>query len=104
MFKAIFILCLYIFSVPVHASGFNPQGIWAFLFIFVYFVPYIIGVMLIGKGNRYWFSFFSFLIYALSFCISIFSPGLSEMDIFSFFIPYILIIIAFIKRKRNGIS
>jgi len=103
MSKIIFILLLYIISTPVYATGFDPQGIWAFLFIFVFLLPYIIGVICTGKGNRYWFSCFSFITYGISIGLAFLFPGLGTEDIFIFFFPYILIIVAFIMRKRNAI-
>ncbi len=104
MFQTISILCFYIISMPVYATGFAPQGVLTVFFISVYLLPYFIGVMLVSKRNRDWFSFLSLIIFTLSIGISFLLPGSGEENAIIFLFPYILIIIAFIKRKRKRIS
>jgi len=94
------VIFLLFISSPVYAHGAPPDSVlWAILFVYV--LPFFIGIWLVGKGNRLWFSGLSLIVYIISFSLFYFTKGLDTEDLFYFFSPYILIIIAFIKRRRS---
>ena len=94
-------LFLVLLSHSVHAQSAPPDSVYLGL-LFVYLLPYLVGIWIVGKGNRVWFTLISLVIYFVSAGLIYLSTGLSTEDIIYFFLPYILIIIAFIRRKRTA--
>lgn len=93
---------LALMSHPAYAHGAPPDSVLLGI-LFVYLLPYLAGVWLTGKGNRVWFSLISMVFYTVSFGLIYLSPGLDTEDIIYFFLPFILIIIAFIRRKLKSV-
>ena len=95
-------ITLLLVSSPVYAHGAPPNSVLLGILL-VYFLPYYIGVWLVGKGNRLGFSGFSLILYIISFSLFIFIGDLNPVGVFAIISPYVLIIVAFISRKRNAI-
>jgi len=91
----IFIVMSFI-PAQVYAHGLSIQMIA--LGSSIFFAPFIIGLILAGEGARLWFFIVSVLFYLLIYGVVSLQNNISDIFII-LFMPYLLIIIAYLKRK-----
>lgn len=66
----------------------------------IYILPIFLGVWLVGKGNRLWFSAMSLIVYVMGIFIGFMFSELVALSV-TLFSPYVLLIIAWVKRKQT---
>ncbi|WP_426357392.1 hypothetical protein ACPUVO_13090 [Pseudocolwellia sp. HL-MZ19] len=113
MSKNLVFLSMLLLSSPAYAHGGPPLSIVLGLLaavIVIYLLPSILGCWLVGKENRSWFFNVALIIYSISIVLLLLSLkkannifDLTEITLTFYLLPFVLIIIAFIKRKARAI-
>ena len=103
MSKSLKLFFLMLLSSPVYAHGAPPNRVIAAI-VGVYFSPYMLGALIVGKGKRFWFTGISFLVYAGTIGLAFLSRN-TNMDmlmLFYLFSPTILLIVAIVVRMKKA--
>ncbi len=82
--------------MSAYAHGLSVQALATGALI--YFLPFILGIIIAGKGGRLWFFILSVLFYAAVYIVVSLQNNVSNI-LFIMILPYFLLIFAYLKRK-----
>jgi hypothetical protein len=105
LFQKLLLFILPCISTPAIATGPPISASGLFALVLIFFLPVIVGLLLVGKGRRPLFLLISVAVYALSMFAIFLAAFLLRIPTYiviaTFLSPWILIYIAYYLRVRN---